>query len=402
LPRLLDLTLPLRTAATAIAARWSLRADERRPLSLSRVAGVTLTATFGETMSSAELRRLARRCVVSRAVERLDHEDLQRGGRAHRVLNAGPLLDLKRRGQGAMVCGIHLGPYHYVPLELLGLGCRVVTIAADPLLEKMRERWVRVAEGLDGRFEAYPVLGAQSLLRLMRAVRGGAMGVVYLDGQSGVGGPGGGMHHHKVFDFLGVPSRARIGSTYLAHRAGVPTVLAAAYRDALGRRVVEFSDPYPAPPRTDADGPERLLHDIAPWFERRIREYPDQWVGWLMPILTWGATGTSPTASQDDVQRTRSRVRTLLEDRRGRTRLVADPVRVGALKYEREQLIVEGRRRLILSVTPLSARVLELAQRRERVARLPERTGAGRDAVELEVTRMVLAGIATLEPAEPR
>jgi lauroyl/myristoyl acyltransferase len=402
LPRLLDLTLPVRSAAAALAARWSLRADERQALSMSRVAGITLTATYGETLSSSEIRKLARRCLVSRAIERLDHEDLTRGGRAHVVLNDGPLLDLKRRGEGAMVCGIHLGPYHYVPLEMLGHGCHVVTIAADPLLESMGKRWERVVEGLPGTFEAYPVLGAQSLLRLMRAVREGAMAVVYLDGQSGVGGPGGGMHHQKIFDFLGVPIRARIGSAYLAHRAGVPTILAAAYRDARGRRVVEFSDPYPAPPRMDPDGPEHLLHDIAPWFERRIREHPEQWVGWMLPILTWGQTGTSPTATNEEIQRTRSRVRSLLENPRGRTRLVADPVRVGALKYEREHVIVEGRRRLILSVTPLSCRVLQLAQRRERVARLPARTGAERDAVELEVTRMVLAGIAKLEPAETR
>ena len=397
LPRLADLTLPLRSLTTVLATRLRARSDERAGVSLTRVAGLALTSCFGETLSSTQIRRLARRCVEARAVRDLDHRDLAGGGRAHRVIHDAPLEALRQSGQGAVVAAIHLGPYCYVVCELLARGFHVVAIADDDAIDRERSLWEGAASKQPGRLELIRVLSPQSLLRAMRALSTGSIVIVYIDGGTGVGGPRAGGPHQIELTLGAMPVRLRTGAAYLAQRAAVPTLLSVAYRDAWGRRVVEFSDALPPPTRDEPESAETMVRAFAPWLERRILAHPEQWVGWLLPVLAWASTGVAPTATREALERTRERVRALLADSSGAARLAADPVRVGAVERGDDRVLVDGARRLILAATPLAVDVLRAAQRRTRLADLPRRVGGSRDALELEVTRMVLSGLATIE-----
>ena len=113
--------------------------------------------------------------------------------------------------------------------------------------------------------------------------------------------------------------------------------------------------------------------------------------------MAWASTGDAPTASREQLERTRTRVRGLLADASGRARLSADPVRVGALHEGRDRILVDGPRRRVLAATPLGVDVLRAAQRNVRFAELSRRVSAEPGALEWEVSRMVLAGLATIE-----
>jgi hypothetical protein len=395
-----DLTLPLRTLATVVATRLGARADERSGTSLARVAGLSLASCYGDSLSSAEIRRLGRRCVEARAVRHLDHLDMGEGGRTHRVINPGPLDEFRRLGQGAVVASIHLGAYCYVVVELLRRGFDVVAIADDAAIDREQRLWQKAAALTPGRLELIRVLGPHSLLRALRALRDGAMAVVYIDGGTGVAGPSVRGSRQIELTLGNMPVRLRTGAAYLAQRAGVPTLLGVAYREGLTRRVVEFSDPIPPPDRDAPDGAENMMRSFVPWFAHRLFAHREQWVGWLLPVLAWANTGAAPTASREELDRTRGRVHELIADPTSRARLAADPVRVGAFERDGDRVLVDGPRRLVMAATPLGIEVMRAAQRRTRLSDLPRRVGGDRAALADEVSRMMLAGLASLE--EPK
>ena len=372
--RLADLTLPIRSFTTAAWARARLGADQRSGASLTRVAGLSLTSCFGERMSSRAILSLARRCAVQHALRHLDHHDLVRDGRA-RVIHRQPLDRLRELGRGAMVVSIHLGPYRYIASELLHLGFRVVVIVDDVAIDREGAFWESGAVRTRGRLELLPVLGAGGLLRALRALDQGAMVVVYVDGGTGVGGPAARGSHEIVLSLGAMPVRMRTGAAHIAQRAGATTLLAAAHRD----------------------GWERQVREITPWFERRIFARPEEWVGWFFPMFAWPSTGAAPTASREQLSRTRERVRALLADPAATARLSADAVRVGAVEKDEHRVLVDGARRLVLDATPLGIEVMRAAQRRTRFSELSSRTGGGSSELEMEISRMVLAGLAEIE-----
>src|SRR5258708_413329 len=169
--------------------RLGLQDDRVQAASFPHVAGVSLTSLFGDRMSSAEIRRLARRCVEAFILRRLDHEDMGNGGRPHQVFHTGPLDELRRRGQGAVVASIHLGPYCFVGTELLRRGFDVAGIADDEAIERARELWERAPPRLPPQLQLMRVGGARSLLHALRSLKSGTIALVYIDGGTSLRGP---------------------------------------------------------------------------------------------------------------------------------------------------------------------------------------------------------------------
>jgi lipid A biosynthesis acyltransferase len=220
---------------------------------------------------------------------------------------------------------------------------------------------------------------------------------VYMDGQTGVGGPGGGQHHSVVIPMVGMEMRLRVGPAYLAQKAQAPVVLAVAHRTPGGRRMIEFSDVLDPPAGDDHQARVDLMHRMAAWFEERVRRYPEQWGGWFVPVLTWAETGSAPAVSRVAFDRELERVRALVADAKGSARLTADRARVAIFEHQGEQVIVEATAKRILGTTPLGCGVLRAAFRGVRLNRLPRMFPDSADALGLEVARMVLAGLARIE-----
>jgi hypothetical protein len=396
-PGLAGLTLPLRYLRAELSARRGFGRDERSGASVSRTAALALASCYGDRLGSSELRSLARRCVIHREWRRVDHRDLVNGAHATRRLRMGPIEALAGSGRGAVVASIHLGPYLFVAGELLRSRLRVVAVADDEVMDRDMRLWAENAHRVPGKLELLPVRGPGSLLRALRALESGAIVLVYVDGGNSVVGPGARTPHQIEIPLGSLPVRFRSGAAYLAQRAQAPSFFAVARRDRRGGRDVEFSDPVPPPARDDAAGAAALMRTGAAWFARRILDHPEQWLGWLIPLMAWASTGDAPTASREQLERTRTRVRGLLADASGRARLSADPVRVGALHEGRDRILVDGPRRRVLAATPLGVDVLRAAQRNVRFAELSRRVSAEPGALEWEVSRMVLAGLATIE-----
>ena len=348
-------------------------------------------------MSSGDIRSLAHRCAVSALLREIDHREFARGARAHRLIHDAALDDLRASGRGAILASFHLGPYLYVARPLVERGFHVVAIVDDDALGRARERWEHEAARMPGRLELMPLFSPRTLLRAVRALREGAIVAVFLDGGAGVAGPGPDSGRQIEVQFCSMPIRVRTGAAYLAQRAQVPILPAIAFRDSWGRRIVEYADLVAPPSRDDPEGAESLLRAILPWFERRVLSHPEQWNGWLLPMLMWARTGAAPSANRESVEQTLARVRVLLADRSATARLIADPVRVGAIERGEDRVLVDGARRLVLVTSRLGIRVMDAAQRRTRLADLPRRIPAERAELALEVTRLVLSGLASID-----
>src|SRR5262249_18517557 len=145
-------------------------------------------------------------------------------------------------------------------------GLHVVAIVDDDALETQQGLWEKEAAKIPGRLELMPLHGSRSLLRALRALREGAVVVIFVDGGAGVRGPPARAGSQIEVTFCRMPVRMRTGAAYLAQRAQAPLLLAAAHRDGWGRRVIEYSDLVPPPARDDPEGAENLLRSVLPWF----------------------------------------------------------------------------------------------------------------------------------------
>jgi lauroyl/myristoyl acyltransferase len=386
-----------RHAWAVLRSRFHALLDERSPLSLIRIAGLTLSSCYGESVSSGRLRQLARECFEAAALREFDHVEMALGRGAHDQRNVGALNSLKERGEGAVVASIHLGPNHYVGLALLEMGFDVALLADDHVAGRIGHQWQAIAARTRGRLEIIPAFSSHGLLRAVRAVRRGAVALVYIDGGAGARGNAAAGTRQVHFRFREMPVRVHAGAAHLAQRCGVTTVLGAAWRDRAGRRFVEFSDAIAPPARDEVGGAERMLREMVPWFLDRIERQPEQWGGWLLPALAWTETGAAPKVTRELLESTTRRVQNLLDGRGGAARLAADDVRVAPLQHDDSHLIVDGGRRLVLESTPLGLKLLREAQRGSRLATLARKFPAQRAGVEREVTRMVLAGLARIE-----
>jgi len=395
---LLALAAPFRRRMIEWQMRWRMRRGLDHAALYGGLAPLTLSAAFGDSRSSTEIMDLARRCLLSRALIIADHQELHRHARCHAVHNLEPLAALRRRGIGAVVCSLHLGPYFYVPLELGANGFDQVVFAADRVLDRLSVPWEKIIRGLPGKVETLPALGTGSLIRALRSIKAGWSTVIYMDGQTGVGGPGAGRHHTVEVDLVSLKVRLRTGPAFLAQRAGVPMVMAAARRDARGRREIEFSDPIPPPAGDSSEARTERVRELATWFDARIRRDPDQWNGWFFPLLTWTRTGAAPTATRAEVEATRTRIESLISGAEGRRALLrADPAKVTRLEFGGQHALIHGPTRRVLEATPLAGALLGAALRGVPMRRLPRLFPVERGELSLEVTRMVLADLATIE-----
>lgn len=218
------------------------------------------------------------------------------------------------------------------------------------------------------------------------------MVVLYMDGQHGAGERRD--QHRADFRFCGSELFMRTGPAFLARRAGVPILPAIAFRQGLARRVVEFGAPLPPPDGDDEASLVARTAELYRWFEPHVHEHPEQWPGWLYPIMHWRATGSTPTATRAEYDAAVARAASGLAG--GRATLQCDPTRTGWIEVSREILLVHGPSRRVLQGDPTTRALLSAAERRVRLRDLPRRLGESPEALAPQVARLTLAGLAEL------
>lgn len=353
---------------------------------------VMLSLSFPDR-SAAALRRAAQRHIEEVIVTRLDHEEMAGRGMPDEIRHGQSVQALLAAKQGAIVCSMHLGPFHYVSLALLEMGAPLAVFAAGSVRQMWIDRWESKVRTVGGSFEALEAGTPRGALRAMRALEEGRFLVVYMDGQEGAAQAR--ETRRADFRFCGAEIFMRTGPAFLAQRAGVPMLLGACYREGPARRIVEFSDPFPPPVSGDEDALVDRTGELYGWFEPRVRRHAEQWPGWLYPIMHWRRSGDSPTATREAFEAAIARASGLLAEGAS-TRLVADATRVGWMSAGDEVLIVHGPTHRVMAGSPLARALLTAAHRRARVRDLPRATGAPPEVLAAEIARFVLAGIAEL------
>jgi lauroyl/myristoyl acyltransferase len=358
---------------------------------------VSLATVFGPIRTPAQIRAMSGRCLFEIRMNRAANRDLAFGARCREVRNAQAVLGLRRRGDGAVVCGFHLGPFHYATTELAHLDDGVHVFAADHLAKGEAAFWMRTARvhGID--VEILSNARIRSMIRAVRALKAGRRVVIYADAPSRLGPTLQKQDHTVDVEFLGLPFRMRMGPAFLSQRAEVPMIFAATYRDGLFRKVVEFSDPLAPPARRSLEAVAGRIREMYAWFEERVRRHPEQWDGWLHHLAYWSETGKVDPVSQDRWDEESRRIRGLLETDGRRVRLKAEKTHVAWVEGDRSRLIFHGPRRLLLKGTAASCDLLDAAYDATPLALLPGRVALDPDTLCREVARLVLAGLAEID-----
>jgi lauroyl/myristoyl acyltransferase len=369
-----------------------LRGEHLGPV--TKLLPASFAGAFGDTEPPGRLREMARRFLDRLTLDRLDHDELLRGGRCQEVRNLEALHALRRSGTGMVVCSLHFGPFYYIPVEVAWAGWKVQALMLGQLHEQLAPRFLELAarSGLD--FEPLASRSVRSVVGCVRGLQAGQALVVYSDGQNTAAARPEQAGHDVAVDVLGMPLRILAGPAWLSACAGVPMVPALVWREGLGRRVMEFGDPLPAPRDRSMTALAEATRALFAWFEPRIRARPETWGFWAYPFLMWREAGDSPSVGVEQWRATLARVTALLESGRGRLR--AESAHVGVHRGQR-LLIVHGPTRRVLVGDALSCDVLEAALDGARLSELARSVQAPPEALAGAVARLTLAGLARLD-----
>jgi len=252
---------------------------------------MNLLATLGDQLAVDRVRELA---------AQLTREKLWRGwryysylvklGKSPDTLRAKPVLEgmaagrlrtLLATSKGLVICTCHLGDYRYLPSDLALAGIRATTpMDSDAFAQSTRAQEESGDKRIHNLLRLVNVETAAGSIALARALARGEIVVAFVDGNTGLDGPLG-HEGRSELDLFGFKVRVKNGMTRLAARTGCPILPVVAPRKGAGvGRLV-------AGPLLRPEGRlrgaaqvrfvEKAMVEMYRFFERNIREYPDQW-----------------------------------------------------------------------------------------------------------------------------
>lgn len=202
----------------------------------------------------------------------------------------------------AVICTFHTGSYRVLNLFLSRNKIPYTLVISEEVAEKEGSMFNSLFNQLpettaNETFKIIPAEAANSGLQMLRELRAGRSLVLYIDGNTGAGAATTKNDNRCLVDFLQQQLYARKGIAYLAHLAKVPVLTVACYRKSWEGIRLRFFDPvFPAIEKDRelfaATTTQHIYDLVAPL----IREYPEQWEGWL--YLHKVANIVSSTVSQ--------------------------------------------------------------------------------------------------------
>jgi len=268
--RLLPMPVAL-AVGRAIGTLWWLVDARHR-----RVAADNIERALGDELSALERRRLVRRVFqhfatilpeIAKASQVIPSADFDRHFEFENLDAIDRALAL---GRGVILVTGHIGNWEVLGMVTSLKGYDMTTIARqldnpklDALINRERERY------------GQEIVAKQGALRAMVSVlkrRGILTFVVDQNAREG----------HVFVDFFGRPAATVKSVAALALRDETPIVFGVSVRQGLGFRYkVMVDDPIFVENTGDKDGDvQRLTQDFTHRLERRVRQYPEQWL-WL-------------------------------------------------------------------------------------------------------------------------
>ncbi len=283
----LQIAKAMAQAAFDLARRGQVSSYLRR---LDNSQTVILLNLFISLNQREDQRRLAWRVAWQRMYNDIDFERLP--WTRFRVSGLEHLERSLEAGRGAIVCTQHLGPYRRIFYELIQRGFRIHMLVNDrvsqatSLFQARQRRWnPDQAEALEERMTLLNAEQPGAVRQIFDALEKNEVLLVYLDGNTGVGGPGAGtgVHANNVkVEFFGQSILVRRGTCQIAYHKGAPLVPLFARWEPGRRAVMEFRQPILLDRQMPVDefcqaGMQRLF-GLA---EEAIRERPEQFEEWV-------------------------------------------------------------------------------------------------------------------------
>jgi len=228
------------------------------------------------------------------------------------------LRALVSRGKGLIVCSYRIGMYSLVPLDLAAMGFQVFL----PLAE-IKERTTKAVEGLRERVNANASLDSEERQRLLnmssirlldveakhtsialvKALRKGALVMIYADGNNGVDGPWGEEGRIPV-SFFRSSVHVKSGVARLAWSLGAPILPVVSLRNVHGSGgTVRVADPIVPPEPVNPEHRDAFvqasMQRLYTILEDCARDYPEEWEG-VSALHRWRHHG-APAASHGEM-----------------------------------------------------------------------------------------------------
>lgn len=222
---------------------------------------------------------------------------LQMQATAHAEQSAVPLMDCtaledrsgvlaKGRPAGARIfCTYHIGSYRQFYLHLKKAGIDFLLLMSGKAMEQQVEwmlsdsKMVSEQQGWGGDVSIVNAESQSGLLQAVRALRRGLSVLIYIDGNSGVGGNHASENLRPV-SFLGKELMARTGVATLSHMTKTPIVPVLCTRGKAGLQMTlhEAIEPGDIPREAYVRTTTQALYDL---LAETVTLKPGQWEGWL-------------------------------------------------------------------------------------------------------------------------
>ncbi|NNF05583.1 MAG: hypothetical protein HKN21_02370, partial [Candidatus Eisenbacteria bacterium] len=219
--------------------------NEVRKDSLFKLIPVSLAFVYGKTLPSDELKRMAGEALRNHLVIKRTNLNVVNETSLHNTPGIEHLAPLAKAGKGAVICGVHLGPYHFMT-SAVARAFGEIGIFAAPSFAMRGESWAQAGKALGSNVTVLPSDHKSSLLRAMRILKRGGAIVIFVDIANNVGEDT--AENTVAIEFMNLPMRVRIGAAYMSQAAQSPMVYAATWLGKWGSRHVTFSEPSPPVP----------------------------------------------------------------------------------------------------------------------------------------------------------
>ncbi len=314
-----------------------------------------------DVYSRRELARIARRCVWNRMYNDLDAEVLR--DITYRTHNFEVIERALAEGRGALLATQHVGPYRRTFLELIRRGYKVQLVldaaGSVKVYEQIKNYFAQMkTEHLHENLQVINAEQPRSARQILRALKHNELVLIYLDGNTGVGGTEQANKHNVQVNFFGQKVSVRKGACHLAHIARSPIIpLLASWQN--GTPVIDALTP--VVPRRDVEIDDfcragmQALYAVS---EEFIRARPEQFEEWFH-LHRWLAHDAAGQKAQIDVSGLKEAyVRFQQELSEGTSRYRVDASKVLVLPVGAGELLVDGEHSRILKVRPVTREVV--------------------------------------------
>ncbi len=194
---------------------------------------------------------------------------------------------LRHENGPVIFCTFHSGSYRLINFLLAKNGINFSLVIDDTAVNLQGEKFLRMYDKInrpDNPQKLFNIINAEKQnvgINMIRRIRSGQNLLLYLDGNSGVGGMD--RTDDKLVDvqFFGQTIKARKGISYIAHRTSTPIVPVVSYRE-NGKNVIEIlAAIYPDQQLSSAGFSKEATQQLYQALEQRISTRIEQWEGWL-------------------------------------------------------------------------------------------------------------------------